>query len=73
LIKLMQVGRDIGDDVPHHEHFAEYAPGFGLGVEEGEPCVFKLTPGKVKDENTSEHITEINERFKLLADRIHVC
>lgn len=66
----MQVGRDIGDDVPHHEHFAEYAPSFTLGVEEGEPHANKLTLGKVKDENTTEYITAINERFKALSDRI---
>ncbi|RSH88876.1 hypothetical protein EHS25_002538 [Saitozyma podzolica] len=47
-------------EVPHHDHFAEYAPSFTLEVSES----------GAKDENKSQDIDKINETFNIIASRI---
>jgi histone deacetylase 1/2/histone deacetylase 8 len=47
-------------DVPHHDYFPDYAPNYTLEVH----------AGGMRDENTHEHITRINDTFARIAERI---
>jgi histone deacetylase 1/2/histone deacetylase 8 len=76
----VQLSQELSGDteVPHHEHFPEYAPSFTLEVSESESSgIFSLSQfvadtwiGNIKDENYSESIAQINETFQNISERI---
>lgn len=58
------------EDVPDHEGFEAFAPGYTLQVEESEAPPDELTPGHATDETTPEMLQEADTTFSILADRI---